>query len=206
MRTDRWPIPSIWWRRPRPRRITSTLLALAAVGLLGRSAAELDAREQRLGPRVAVLVAIGDHTAGDRLDTDAVRRVELPRSMVPGSALDRLPTDRRLTSPVSDGEVVTDTRFANATGSATAARIPPEQRAFSIALGDDALGLAVGDHVDLLAPDPSGEVTVVAPGALVVARDGRSIAVAVPTSRVGAVAAASLAGTLAPSLVGSSDR
>lgn len=158
--------------------------ALAAVQV-DRLGAAAESARRAWGDDVRVAVAVRSLDAGTVLDGDDVRLERRPRAVVPDDALDDAPLGRILTADVVAGEALVGSRVAPGGLRGAAALVPPGWRAVAVptssGLGPPAPPLAVGDRVDVLAPD------VVAGDAVVVAVDDHVVTVAVPAGDAPAV-------------------
>jgi pilus assembly protein CpaB len=123
-------------------------------------------------PTTSVVVASADLPGGGALGSDDLTVRRLPPSAVPaGSAgTPRRWLGRVLAAPVRAGEPITDMRVV---GPGLVAGYGPGAVAAPVRIADaDAVALVrVGDRVDVLAPDPTGELlsSVAVAGASVVA-------------------------------------
>lgn len=161
-----------------------------SVGLLlesGLSRAQADAR--RFGEPVRVVVARVDLAAGAMAGPDTVALRSWPASLVPNGTLRTVPDGQVVSQAILAGEPVVEARLG-ADG-----LVPSGSRALALPTGPGALGVRVGDRVDLLATfdplvAPAGEdpTVTVARAATVVAVRARSITVAVTEAETPRVA------------------
>jgi Flp pilus assembly protein CpaB len=197
--------------RRRPRLRSALVVSAGLLSGLGVAIAvhQADQARQAWGRSTVVLVATADLAAGDRLDHGNTRRADRPAPLVPADALAALPADRRLASPVLEGEVVRAARLAPAGLSSLAARLPEGTRAMAVPVTPgSAPPLAVGDHVDLvvaLAPEAAGSgppgFVLAADVAVVDLRDA-AVTLAVPRDVAPRLAVAFGQGAVTLSLVG----
>ncbi len=142
------------------------------------------------GPPVDTLVATRPLEAGTAIDTYDVAPVRRPRDVTPPDALATLSdaVGRTVHVPVVAGGVVTD---QHVTAAGISGLVPPDSVAVPM---DPALvsGVPVGTRLDLVARD----ATMLATGALVIARTDDVVWVAVATARAAPVAAAASSGAL----------
>jgi Flp pilus assembly protein CpaB len=186
----------LWW---------TTAIALAAVsmtvvaGALGRAEAAAD----RWGDARPVLVATGPIEIGRTLDAGHVAVAEWPIALVPADAVVGAAEGRVAVAAIGAGEVLVESRLAPDGLAGAVALLPPDTRALAVPQVPGGLDLRPGDLVDVLAvvdpfalgseggDDPTeATAKVVAGAATVVAVTEGSTTVAIPTDRVGAVAAA----------------
>ena len=123
------------------------------------------------------------------------------------------------TALIGEGEVLVEHRLAPGGLAGAAALLPPDTRALAVPDGAGGLALRPGDRVDLLAVidpfaigadpgrSPGGSIAeVVANGATVVAVSEDATTVAVPTDRIGSVAAALAQGVVTLALASPLDQ
>lgn len=163
-----------------PRRILAATLLVAAglTEVLSLRHESGPAPPSSLPPFVTVVAAARDLSAGAPLRLSDMRRLAVPRDVVPAHAIGSASAalGRRLAGPVRRGEVLTDVRLV---GPALATAVGgPDTVAVPLRLTDSAAAalLRPGDHVDVLAasrPSPSDT----APEAAVLAVDLAVLAV-----------------------------
>ena len=204
-------VPPVPWRRAlrRARRSLALrwLLVAAAASLVAVEAAgvgaEAAAARDAWGRSTGVAVAVRDVARGEVVAAGDVAVQRRPLAVVPDDALQEPPVGRVTTAGLVAGEVVVSSRLAPAGLSGVAALVPDGWRAMAVptsasGFGSPAPPLAVGDRVDVLAPD------VVAADALVVAIDDTAVTVAVPADDAPALAEALAAAVVTIALVGAS--
>jgi len=176
--------PLVWW-------LAVLGLSLAVGVTIDGSLSRAEADAQRFGPSVHVAVARIDLAAGALAGPATVELWPWPERLVPAGALREVPDDRVVTQPVLAGEPVVTDRLG------TDSLVPPGSRALALPTGPGALGLRVGDRVDVLATfdplvAPAGEdpTVTVARVATVVSVRARSITVAVSEAEAPRVALA----------------
>ncbi len=186
----------VWWM---------TAVALAAVtgvvvaGVVGGA----EARAARYGSVRRVLVARHEIAAGRVLRAGDVTWTAIPAAFVPDGPLARSPVGRTVIVPLDRGEVVLASKVAPLGLTGAAALLRRGERALAVPASPGTPPLAVGDIVDVLATLPeSGETSVVAARARVLAADDRAITVAVRPHDAPAVAAALATATVALALAG----
>jgi Flp pilus assembly protein CpaB len=177
---------------------------LAVLCVVGAVAAGLRATAPPAAPTDQVLVAVRDLPAGEVLDSDDLRTVEVAPDLAPAGVLTD-PSDAAgtiLAAPLRAGEPVTDVRLVGPDLVDSA----PGTAALPVRISDAAqVGLLeVGDEIDLLATDPeSRTTTTVAGGVLVLAVPGvdqeapdaitgRLVVVGIPVSAVPEVTGAAV--------------
>lgn len=164
----------------------------------------------------------GGPTPGDTTDAVVVRRpvaagapigtadlavAHVPTRLVPEGG-HRAVADvagRTATTDLVVGEIVVDRRLAPEGVQGVAATLPAGRRAVPVPLSGPVPGLAVGHHVDLLAPSAASatpSARAVARDAVVLSVDGEVALVSVADDEAAAVAAASATGALVPAIVG----
>jgi Flp pilus assembly protein CpaB len=188
--------------------------ALLAAGLAAAAvAASLNVVAPTQERGVLVLVARHDLAAGTALVTGDVRRVEVPRGLVPSGVL-AAPAEavgRVLGSPMRAGEPLTDLRLAGSallpSGLAGVVAVPVR-----IADAASAALVAAGDHVDVLAAasraggPPYAQVVasdaevLAVPTAVADAGDGALVVVAATQSVAARLAAAAVSSRLSLTL------
>lgn len=132
------------------RRLLAAVFAAVAVATALRASAEPPP------PRVPVLVASHDVTAGTTLSADDLRSVGFAPGTVPDGVVESRAAalGRTTVGPIRAGEPLTDVRLL---GPGLLARYPGTVAA-PVRLGDRATVqlLRVGDRIDILAADPQG--------------------------------------------------
>lgn len=123
------------------------------VGTQVRSATAV---RQRWGPTVPVLVATSALAAGEVPSGDRVRTVDWPAALAPTGALDQLPPQRALGSPVPAGQVLVSSQFAEPGRGAWAAQLDGDEVAVRVPLPAPLSGLTPGDRVDVVATSGAG--------------------------------------------------
>jgi hypothetical protein len=197
-------LTSLRSRRSRRRLLLSTVLALVAGGLAATAVARAEQVAQGYGELVEVPVVVRAVPAGSVVVGPDVERRWLPRAVVPrgvaGEVVGRVAADA-----LHPGEVLLEARLGGA-GVGPASLLQAGQRAVVVPLDERSLTLAVGDRVDLLAPDDTTSSPVaarrVARAAAVVAVDEVQVTVAVTLAELPGVARAVLDGAVALALVG----
>jgi hypothetical protein len=162
-RVDRWPwIDAIRhrWRSARPPTSPRVGWAWLAAGLLLLVTALLTVRAQRAaeqsraawGEQATVWLATADLPAGLVLGEQHVRPVQLPRAVIPASALPAgdapSPVGRRVLEPVVAGEVLVSPRLASPDDPRTA--IGPGQVGLALPADLAPPGVRPGDPVAVL--------------------------------------------------------
>jgi pilus assembly protein CpaB len=203
MRTTLLPGPI---RRRLRRPSVYLIVAVALAGLTGAVAyRQLDAAAQgarRFGHPVPVAVARVDLRAGDRIDASSVDVRLLPAGAVPATAVHTASIGRVIRTPLAAGQVLAWSNLTEPGTSRLAAALPPGTVALAVPTGDSALRVMPGDRVDLLSVTRDGGQRPVTSDARVLARDARSLTVAVRSADAGRVATAITAGTVVPALRG----
>jgi Flp pilus assembly protein CpaB len=201
-RPARWRGPARWGRRSLAARWL-LVAAVAGVAALQAAKAGRDAAAERdaWGSAASVVVVARPVEAGEAIGAGDVVVEQRPLAVVPDGAVAEPPLGRVATSALVPGEVVVAARLAPAGSSAVAARVPDGWRALAVATSASGFGapappLAVGDRVDVLAPD------VVAEDALVVAVGDAAVTIALPAGDAAAVADASAAAVVTLALRG----
>jgi len=181
----------LWW---------SLVMALAlAAGALARGAwAGADRARAAWGDAVPVVVARRDLAPGTPLAPGTVGLDTWPRALVPPGALTSLPGPEAVAVlPIAAGEAVVEAR-AGPLPAGPVSRLPPGTVGVAVPMDAPAaaaLGLVPGTPVEVLTTDPvSGQPTLPAGGARVVAVAEGTVVVAVPEADAPAVAAAAAAG------------
>lgn len=180
------PLPA--WRRAarRARRsVALRWLAVAAAAALvaveaAQVGADATARRDAWGSTVPVAVAVADLEIGDEIRPGDVAVEQQPSAVVPEGALDDA-VGRVVTAAIVAGEVVVEARVAPSGLDGVVALVPPGWRALAVP-SSPGPPLAVGDRVEVLAPD------VVAADAIVVDVAEDVVTVAVPADDAPAVA------------------
>jgi pilus assembly protein CpaB len=174
--------PLLWWLA-----VVGLSLSVGLVLESGLSRAQADAR--RFGEPVRVAVAEVDLAAGDLAGPETVELRPWPAALVPTGALSTVPDGQVVSQAILAGEPVVAARLG------ADHLVPPGSRALALPSGPGALGVRVGDRVDLLATfdplvAPVGEdpTVTVARAATVVAVRTRSITVAVTEAETPRVA------------------
>ncbi|HEY5888754.1 MAG TPA: SAF domain-containing protein [Acidimicrobiales bacterium] len=172
----------LWWLA-----VVGLSLSVGLVLESGLSRAQADAR--RFGAPVRVVVARVDLAAGAVAGPETVDLRPWPAALVPAGALDTVPDGQVVSQAILAGEPVVEARLG------AEGLVPPRSRALALPTGPGALGVRVGDRVDLLATfdplvAPAGEdpTVTVARAATVVAVRARSITVAVSEAETPRVA------------------
>lgn len=174
--------PVLWWLA-----VVGLSLSVGLVLESGLSRAKADAR--RFGEPVRVVVAAVDLAAGAMAGPETVELRPWPAALVPTGALTTVPAGQVVSQAILAGEPVVEARLG------ADRLVPPGSRALALPTGPGALGVRVGDRVDLLATfdplvAPAGEdpTVTVARAATVVAVRARSITVAVTEAETPRVA------------------
>jgi Flp pilus assembly protein CpaB len=172
----------LWWLA-----VVGLSLSVGLVLESGLSRAQADAR--RFGEPVRVVVAAVDLAAGAMAGPETVELRPWPAALVPTGALTTVPDGQVVSQAILAGEPVVEARLG------AEGLVPPRSRALALPTGPGALGVRVGDRVDLLATfdplvAPAGEdpTVTVARAATVVAVRARSITVAVTEAETPRVA------------------
>lgn len=195
--------PAAWW-------LLTLVLAAVTGQVVSTTVDRAEERSARYGDGRPVLVVTAELAAGAVLtDADAELR-SLPAALVPEASVGAEALGSRVRSPLFPGEVVHRDRLAPAGMSAVAALLPPGTRGVAVAHGDEALPLAPGDVVDVLAtvgavpPDDatSAPTVTVTSAAVVVAVGEAAVTVAVPLDDTTRVAYAATIGVVTLALVG----
>lgn len=200
------------------RRLRQTRWQLAAVAaVIVAAAATIHTLWQAEAARSAwtdtqlVVVAANDVEAGSTLNDADLRIAELPIAGIPKSAVEPPLPDlvgRVVTRPVFAGEVMVAGRLAPQGLSPTAQRIPSGYRAMTVPTTQTSPVVSTGDRIDLVsvptaAPGSQHSPgTTIATGIEVLDVTAAAITVAVPGTVVGALAAATVRGTVVPAVMG----
>ena len=199
------------------RRATIRYWAIVAVlmfltfELVGRVHASARAAVEKHGTTELVWVATREVAAGEVLQEDDVRRVEIPTAFLPHGEPARRAAGQATTVPLFAGEVVLTRRLAPSGVRGAAARVPAGSRALAVPMGPGGpLAVEVGDRVDLLATFPpdatSGDEPTfpVAESAVVVdvSTEDDTVTVAVPAEDAARVAYAITVGVVTLALAG----
>ncbi len=145
---------------------------------------------------VEVWATTGPVSAGETIESGAVRSILVPADLVPDGAVATDPRGLRTRIELGIGEIIVD-RWLTDTGSTHAARTPEGWRTISIGRRDDLF--AVGDLVDL---HHAVDGRRIAADALVVMASDTDLGVAVPADVVGDVVRASGQAGVVPVLSG----
>lgn len=193
---------------PSRRTVTVVALALLAAGLVWQVTARASDAAESLGTTTPAWVAESDLRPGDVIAAGDVTRRDRPVAFVPDDALDDDPIGLTVRSGIASGEVVVAERVAEH-GTGPAALIPSGWRGVALTPFDAPPPLEAGNVVDVVVSlDPAfgssegGGVLVDAAVVVHVDESGSTITVAVPDSRVPAVAAAQMAGAVTLVLAG----
>jgi Flp pilus assembly protein CpaB len=189
-------------RRALARRATAAAVCVAVCLSVVQQVHDAERTRARWGTTTELLVATRDLPPGATVGPGDVRRVEWPDALAPTAAIDTLPTDARLRAPVGNGEALVSHRFASADRGEWASVLAPDQVAIQLPLAAALPGAAVGDRVDVLAPDTStlpevtGSVVAqrVATDARLLQLDEQHATVAVRREEASATAGAALGG------------
>lgn len=190
-RRSRW----IYW-------VTIGVLAAVTYQVADHEVGQIAESKRRFGSTVRVLVVNDRHPAGTALTDDDVHRVEVPSSVAPDGRITDLDETARLRVDVGAGEILVGSRFTSSPTSPTAAAIPTGSVGLAIPLPSAHLELTPGDVVDLVAITSRGLSDTIVDSALVIDTEDVAVTVAVPETRVGVVADATLAGTVTIALRG----
>lgn len=186
--------------------LAATSVALVA-GTSGRAERTLDA----YGTLRRVPVARHDLALGHVLSDDDIEWRDLPPAAVPSDVVAGSPVGHTVVDRLARGEVIGDLRIAPGGLSPLAATVGPGQRAVAVPHPAGALHLAVGDRVDVIAPQRAGDdvadgtprsAAVVARAAAVLAVSDSDVVLAVSDHDVRAVADALAQGTPVLDLLG----
>ncbi|MCU0310548.1 MAG: SAF domain-containing protein [Acidimicrobiales bacterium] len=192
------------WRRFPGRWALGATLAVVA-GVAAASLVErADAVRSAYGEHRTVPVVTRSLAAGAVIGPGDVAMLDRPLVAVPdGVAVD--PVGRVVRSPLVVGEVLAEVRLGGS-GEGPAALLDPDARALAVPRSPDGLALAVGDLVEVLAPDDrgAGGARRVARAADVLAVDEGSVTLGVSAAEAPGVARAVLDGAVALALVGPS--
>ena len=126
-----------------------------------------------------------DIAAGERIEPSDVRLAELPRDLVPESALSRLEPGLTAREQLVAGEAIVPSRLAPLGAEGLAALLGPDERAVAIPIDGHRPELRVGHRVDVLASTPLSspaarpDTQTIADGAVVVGVDEGGITVEV---------------------------
>lgn len=170
----------VWW---------ALVIGLGLLTATAISATMSDAAAARAawGDTQPVAVATGGVGVGELLST-RVEWVEYPIAVIPDSAATDLPADSVARTAVTAGEIIVLGDIVPE-GRSLAASLPPNTVALAVPIGAGSPPLAVGDHVDLLAPRTQlDESARLAEGVVVVGVEERAITVAVANADAAAVA------------------
>jgi Flp pilus assembly protein CpaB len=192
-------------RRALLRRAAALSVCTAVCLAVVHRVQDADRVRERWGATTHLLVTTRDLPPGALLAAGDVRLVEWPEAHAPSGSIDALPHDRRLSAPVAAGEVLVAHRFAAIDRGEWTAMLAPDQVAVQLPLPAPLPGVAVGDLVDVIAPDGatlpdvSGGVVVerVASGARVLHLDEQHATLAVRRDEAAATAGAALGGLVA---------
>jgi Flp pilus assembly protein CpaB len=174
------------------------------VGTQVRSATAV---RERWGPTVPVLVATSALAPGEVPNGDGVRTVDWPAALAPTGALEQLPRQRALGSPVPAGQVLVSSQFAEPRRGPWAAQLDRDEAAVRVPLPAPLSGLTPGDRVDVVAaasgavdpfevPDTAHGAQRVAGGARVLQVEPDGVVLAVPVDSATDTAAAALGGSV----------
>ncbi len=194
--------------RPPPLRLVVAVVLALAVGVaVHRTTASAEAVTADLGSTAVVAVVDRPLAPGDEITPGDVVMQARPVGHLPAGAVVDDPTGRTVRAGVVAGEVLVADRLAGAGRDGAGALVPPGWRGVAIPIVDAAIPARPGDVVDVVASfDPSLDLrepsTVVVPGAVVVDVADDALTVAVPRSRVTAVAFAVANGIVSLALVG----
>ncbi len=111
----------------------------------------MNVAEQRnaWGTSMRVAIAARPLSPGDALRADDLRWVRLPMAAVPPGTTDRI-IGRRLTAPVSVGEIIGPARISAAGDSRLRAKTGVGRVALPVSVGDVSPVVVEGDEVDVL--------------------------------------------------------
>jgi Flp pilus assembly protein CpaB len=196
-------LPTLRSRRSRRRLLLSTLLALVAGSLAATAVARAERVADGYGEHVEVPVVVRGVPAGAVVAAEDVAVRALPRVVVPPGVAEEV-VGRVATDDLQPGEAVLESRLGGV-GGGPSALLRAGQRAVVVPVDERSLVLAVGDHVDVLAPDDSTTAPAarrVARNAEVLVVDEVQVTVAVTVAEVPGVARAVLDGAVALALVG----
>lgn len=192
-------------RRALRRRALALVVCVAVAIWVGTQVRSATAVRERWGPTVRVLVATSALAAGEVPSGDRVRTVDWPAALAPAGALEQLPPQRALGSPVPAGQVIVSSQFAEPGRGTWAAQLDGDEVAVRLPLPAPLSGLTPGDRVDVVAaasgtvdpfdvPGAAYGAQRVAGGARVLQVEPDGVVLAVPTGSATDTAAAALGG------------
>lgn len=199
------------WRGRGLRWVATIALAVLAGALAAATVHRAEQARAAYGESRRVPVARSDLAVGDHLDESTVDWVERPAVVVPDGVADD-PLGRVAVASIAAGEVLLDRRLSGS-GTGPGGLLEPGARALAVPLDAGAPELAVGDRVDLYAPDlgsagladvARGRLSAadrVARGALVIAVGETTATLAVTATEAPGVAGALLDAALVLALV-----
>jgi Flp pilus assembly protein CpaB len=188
-------------RRPLARWAVTALLAVVAGGLAASVVARAEDARAAFGTLRSVPVAERTLEPGEVLAAADVVTRSLPDVLLPDGVADD-PVGRVVADVVLAGEVVMDARLAGA-GSGPGPLLEPGHRAVALPRDERTVSLAVGDRVDVLAPDGAASgARRVGRAARVLAVDPVTVTLEVGAAEAPAVSRAVLDGAVALALVG----
>lgn len=173
--------PIVWW-------LLVLIVGAITAGFIDRLAGDAAAARDGWGATERVAVAAEPFDVGQRVAT-VVEWVDYPKAVVPAGAIREIENDAVARVAVGEGEMIVRTDVVP-DGQSLAASLPVGTAAVAVPRGAGWPDLAVGDHVDLLAPAASGDPITrrVARSAVVVGVDERLVTVAVANGEIAEVA------------------
>jgi len=134
-------------RRPWIHWVATAVLATGAGLVMQARLTDVERARAAWGDTVAVYVASRSHEPGDPL---TAHRVEMPKAIVPDSAITDSAVGTRVRQRVATGEIVTDVDVASRPGPASGAPVGTVVVAVAVA-GGGAGYVPIGSHVQISA-------------------------------------------------------
>lgn len=195
--------PAGWRGRVPVRFVVAAVLAVVAGALAAGAVQRAGDVSAAYGTTIEVPVATRDLSRGDVVGAADVEVRSVPAGLVArGVATDVV--GRTVAEAMAAGEVVLEIRMGGA-GGGPGALLEGGTRAIGLPRSPDGVAVAVGDRVDVLAPDDAtagATARRVARGAEVLEVGDTAFTVAVTVNESGAVARAVLDGAVTVALVG----
>lgn len=192
--------PALWW-------VLVVLVAGGAGFVVTTSVASARSAASRFDGMTNVSVVTHALPPGTTLTASDVRTESRPRAFLSRAQVVLSPVGRTLTSPVAEGDVVTELNAGGAGLSSTAALVHADERAVTLSLQGLHPTLVIGDRVDVFATldevdGLAAPTTTVSSGARVVQLNDDSAMVAVPITDAPKVAFAATKGEVVLALSG----
>jgi hypothetical protein len=195
-------LSQLWRRRSdRVHWLSVALLAVVSALLVWSADRRAGTAAAAWGDTVVVVRATASIEPGAPVDSSAVAEVAVPRTLVPDTALARLPEQARASRRVAGGAILTRLDIASPTGPRSGARallidVHPDH---PLPEAGVRLELVVGTAVDPYAA--AVPITELVPATLLEARPG-SWLVEIEQGHASAVAVATITGTVIPLIAG----